>query len=375
MTKSQEYDSDTKKYMHYAKLHKDKLAARLHLQLCRIYSNIEKYKDAFTHARLAITHSHNFIMESSSLCKILTQTQKNEGKGIVLQPVSDVFPYTTLNRLHTFNMIEELNFNDLNIDPNKAFYFGDNVRMLDKLLIQYNGILKELMKKITDIEKHLNKSSEDIIEFANSLSPKATSVMPETRTVRRAKIKQRNCIGLKSVDDYIYTITIDDIVSLIPLTIDNIIPNFNNSSLEITRDSIYEKISLLGISYYLYGIEWKILYDKTKLENRMAEAIYWNRAAVDICRIFLPSNSPISELIFKDRVETPSKSPNKKTLKENGSSEKPSKVRKTPLTSPSKEEKGKGRKFHAVGNRWRKRPFAQQSHNVTQVKVLTKYLQ
>jgi hypothetical protein len=331
-----------------------------------------KYKDAFLHGRLAITHSHNFVIESSALCKTLVQCQRSISKLTPPQPASTTFLYTTLNCLHTFNMVKELEVKDDNVEENKAFYFEDRVRVLDKLLLQYNGILKEFMKRITETEKHLSKDEEDIVEFASSLSPKATTV-PENKNIRKAKIKRRNAIGLKSNHDFVFTVTADDMLYLRPLRVEDFIPDLSNAACEVNRDFLYEKITLLAISYYIYGTQWKMQYEKTKLESRLTEATYWNKAAAEICLIFLPKDSPIAEHILGKNVMTPRKSSARKMLKENSSSVKVLKSKKTPLTSPSKDTKYRLRKLNSLGIK--KRPLEQRTHNITQMKILTKYFQ
>jgi len=343
------------------------------MQLCNTYSVMGKHKDALLHGRLAITHSHNFVIESSALCKALVQCQRSISKLTSPQPVSTTFLYTTLNRIHTFNMVKELEVKDDNVEENKAFYLENRVRVLDKLLLQYDGILKEFIKRITRTEKHLSKDEEDVVEFASSLSPKAVFTVPEVKNITKAKIKKRNAIGLKSNHDFVFTITTEDMLYLRPLRVEDFIPDLSNAAYEVTRDFLYEKITLLAISYYIYGMQWKIQYEKTKIESNLTEATYWNKAAAEICHIFLPKNSPIAERILGRGVMTPKKSPTRKMLKENSSSVKVLKSKKTPLISPSKDDKYRLRKLNVLGSK--KRILEQKTHNITQMKILTKYLQ
>eukprot|EP00826_Nyctotherus_ovalis_P004273 TRINITY_DN1090_c0_g5_i1.p1 TRINITY_DN1090_c0_g5~~TRINITY_DN1090_c0_g5_i1.p1 ORF type:complete len:355 (-),score=80.18 TRINITY_DN1090_c0_g5_i1:306-1370(-) len=352
------------------KLHRDKVLARLHMQLCSVYSSMGTHKEALLQGRLAITHSHNLITESSTLCRALVQCQRSDPKLGESQPLPAAFSYVTLNRLHSFNLSKELDLKEESVEANKAFYFEDNVRILDKLLLQYNGILKEFMKRITETERHLSRE-EDIVEFASSLSPKAASAVPQVKSIKHKKIKQRNGIGLKSASDFVFAVSVDDVLHLRPMRMQDLIPNLSDAASEVGRDSIYEKITLLAISYYIYGMQWKMLYEKTRLETSSSEFTYWNEAAGEICRVFLPRSSPVAEYVLGSTVATPRKSPSRKMLKENSNSARLRKAKKTPLTSPSKEEY-RMKKLNVLGSR--KRLFGQKVHNITQMKVLTKYL-
>eukprot|EP01022_Parablepharisma_sp_SALTPOND_P000992 TRINITY_DN105401_c0_g1_i1.p1 TRINITY_DN105401_c0_g1~~TRINITY_DN105401_c0_g1_i1.p1 ORF type:complete len:599 (-),score=38.43 TRINITY_DN105401_c0_g1_i1:1271-3067(-) len=373
---------ETKKCMHYLKLCKDQLVAKLHLQLCSVFSQMKRYKDALSHARLAITHSHNFVMESCLLCKVLSQKRRYEPNMVdLLQTTSGEFLHTTLSRLHTFNMTKETETAtiDTPTHSSKAFYFGDKVRVLDKLVTQYAPILKELMRKVTEVEKYLNKDKEDIVEFANSLSPRTRQpqVISDLRTKKQAKIKQRNLIGLKSKKDFIYTVNIEDFTKLAPLAVDDLVPDFQNMARELHRDSVYKKVVLLAIVYYTYGDQCKLVYEKTNLATQWEEARYWHKMTTEVCHTFLPESAPIVQRIatvIKEKREL------RKEFKENKEiMKKPKKTGKASalgFVGPAKLKKPDTRinKVHtSLGIR--AGPFTPRSPNILQGRTPMKFLQ
>ncbi len=265
-------------------------------------------------ARAAVTCCHNIVTETAFLCKALTQQRKKAEKprtrlvnqSSFLSPTSRELMYATLSRLHTFNMREtEEDTQDLGGRPAKAFYFGDSVRVLERVLALYGPILGALMRRVARTEEHMHRAPSDIVAFANSLSAPATprerilsaKEIEDLRRSRELKIKPRSVIGIKSRQDWIYTIKIEAVAAeLSPLTMEELSPD-PHVARELKRDSIYEKVVTLVTAYWILGTECRLLFDKSFVGVNRTEFKYWYTAAVETACTFLPSDSDIVDQV------------------------------------------------------------------------------
>lgn len=400
-----ERNIEYKKYGHFAKLNKNRIEAKIHLVLCEIYTDLNKFNNSLNSGRLAITHTHNMIMETASLCKIYGSRPTKYMRSVLkdrtefLQPNSNDFLYTTVSKLHTFNMKDfEGDTGTMSVKNNtKVYYFDDELTVIEKLTSKFGPILKQLMNRITYTEKHLNKDKEDIVEFANSLSPKSRphekpenflSTLEELKRKKASKIKRRDLIGIKSNKDWINSIKMSDFLVLQPLTFEHLKPDYQNIVKELHRDSIYEKVVLLIISYYLYGKKAEQLFEKTKLGKWKEECVFWLKNAAEICCEFLPENTQFVQQILNSYQNTYSKL--QKLIdfqkftsnKENIRTKSPQKIQ-SPLNllSPnkplllSKKVDRTAKVYTALGTHKKNLPFSPRSQNTQKGKTPMKYLQ
>lgn len=85
-------------------------------------------------------------------------------------------------------------------------------------------------------------------------------------------------------------------MQITPLTIHDL---YSNSSIEVelTRDSILEKISFLAVSYFCISTELRFLIqvkeDTETPAMRKKQSEYWHAKALEISCSFFPSESPL----------------------------------------------------------------------------------
>lgn len=104
-------------------------------------------------------------------------------------------------------------------------------------------------------------------------------------------------LGYLNQSEWLYLLNIGNIMQITPLTIHDLYSN-SKIDVELSRDSILEKISFLAISYFCVSTELRFLVSsKEKLSidpvQVKAESEFWHGKALEISCGFLPSESPL----------------------------------------------------------------------------------
>lgn len=104
-------------------------------------------------------------------------------------------------------------------------------------------------------------------------------------------------LGYLNQSEWLYLLNIGNIMQITPLTIHDLYSN-QKIDVELSRDSILEKITFLAISYFCVSTELRFLVSsKEKLSFDpmyvKAESEFWHGKALEISCGFLPSESPL----------------------------------------------------------------------------------
>ena len=84
------------------------------------------------------------------------------------------------------------------------------------------------------------------------------SRIEELKKWDKYKIKVRTMLGKKCKEDWIYNVNIGNVMHLFPLSLDELAIHADTTH-EISRDAMFEKIILLAVSYFCLGTELRFL--------------------------------------------------------------------------------------------------------------------
>ena len=168
-------------------------------------------------------------------------------------------------------------------------YYDHSVSMLERTALRVYPIIKEIsqrMVKHKDIgmpeKKSMSKEVEAKIKGALDGSP---------------PLNMKVLLGYLNQSEWLYLLNIGNIMQITPLTIHDLYSN-QKIDVELSRDSILEKITFLAISYFCVSTELRFLVSsKEKLSFDpvyvKAESEFWHGKALEISCGFLPSESPL----------------------------------------------------------------------------------
>ena len=115
-------------------------------------------------------------------------------------------------------------------------------------------------------------------------------------------------LGYLNQSEWLYLLNIGNIMQITPLTIHDLYTT-QKIDLELSRDTILEKISYLAVSYFCVSTELRFLSHskdhKTTFSHSAfepayvkAESEFWHGKALEISCSFLPSESPLVTHIY-----------------------------------------------------------------------------
>eukprot|EP00350_Pseudokeronopsis_sp_OXSARD2_P013831 CAMPEP_0170568474 /NCGR_PEP_ID=MMETSP0211-20121228/81222_1 /TAXON_ID=311385 /ORGANISM="Pseudokeronopsis sp., Strain OXSARD2" /LENGTH=124 /DNA_ID=CAMNT_0010890387 /DNA_START=839 /DNA_END=1213 /DNA_ORIENTATION=+ len=104
-------------------------------------------------------------------------------------------------------------------------------------------------------------------------------------------------LGFFNQSEWLYLLNIGNIMQITPLTVHDLYSN-TTWEVELTRDSILEKMSYLAVSYFCMSTELRFIYqikDDPKIDPvlKKKESEFWHSKALEIACSFFPSESPL----------------------------------------------------------------------------------
>jgi len=107
----------------------------------------------------------------------------------------------------------------------------------------------------------------------------------------------RTLLGYLNQNEWLYLLNIGNIMQITPLTVQDL---YASSSLEVelSRDSILEKVSFLAVSYFCVSTEIRFIVQLKEDPNvdavaKRKESEFWHGKALEVSCTFLPSESPL----------------------------------------------------------------------------------
>jgi hypothetical protein len=229
-------DSLTTKFRHL------KYLSKTHMQFCAILSQQNKHIEALEQAKCGAMYSNEIIYLTAKVAKQLSMEKS----------------LSTMSKLPNNSFV------------NKQFSNSDFIQLLGRKIIPI------------------------IDELASILVPRSnTKKCKESNS--RTKEDARNLFGHLKSNDWVSGLNIGNIMQLSPLTIQDLTGNCQ-IDIEITRETLLEKIALLAASYFCISTEKRFLAITKVAKPRESE--FWHAKALQIACCFLPSDCPLVTHIF-----------------------------------------------------------------------------
>lgn len=162
--------------------------------------------------------------------------------------------------------------------------------MLERTALRVFPIIKEIQSRMVR-HKDIQGGSSSFEGHKNS-AKSVKSVLGEN-----SSLNMKVLLGYLNQSEWLYLLNIGNIMQITPLTIHDLYSN-QKIDVELSRDSILEKITFLAISYFCVSTELRFLVSsKEKLSFDpiyvKAESEFWHGKALEISCGFLPSESPL----------------------------------------------------------------------------------
>lgn len=220
---------------------------RLNMQLCGMLSCAESHMAALMYSKAAARAAHALVTESLALC----HRQLAHLKALTAPQVKDFDASLTL-------------------DPD--------------------------LKATQD----LSLSAKPILEYLDAkMKGKATTDKPP-------KISTRSTLGVQRYTDWIYSIRVEDLMQLEPLTIQDI-QTVGDPLMELSRDKLIEKVCKLVGAYYCVAKELRLSSGQSTAKAR--EAQLWHYRSLEIAQELLPRECVLVENLrssYSQHFELPS---------------------------------------------------------------------
>ena len=160
-------------------------------------------------------------------------------------------------------------------------YISSFEAILDDVLIRINEI-KELFQSLTN-EKHTNAKPHTVMTKAK---------INDMKRDKTFKISKRNILGVKSKGDWVDDTNIGNVMRITPIKLDEFNVPLEPYG-EINKDSLLEKVILLGICYFSLSTELRLIDENLCKFNIESERIH--AKAVEIACMYLPPTCPLVE--------------------------------------------------------------------------------
>ena len=108
----------------------------------------------------------------------------------------------------------------------------------------------------------------------------------------------RSFLGPKNKEDWVYSLNIGNVMHLTPMILEELNIHMDSSH-ELSRDALLEKIILLCVSYFCVGTELRFLSQKKGAKvYPKEEGEKWQAKALHCSGTFLPSECPLVQHII-----------------------------------------------------------------------------
>ena len=185
--------------------------------------------------------------------------------------------------------------------PTNTFYFEESLPVIEKLINSHYPILNELAKRLNTYEEYLNRANDLKLmsikgggSFRREVIGLTKEKIEEMKRNKTFKANSRNTLGLKPIEDWIYNISISNIMNISPLKLQDLAIS-SEIAHEISKDALYEKVIMIVIAYFSIAVEYRFMHSGASIYQW--EAKYWHKAAVEVACTFLPSKCPLVEYI------------------------------------------------------------------------------
>ncbi len=109
------------------------------------------------------------------------------------------------------------------------------------------------------------------------------------------KLSVRNVLGIKHADDWIFNLNIGNVMHLSLMNTEELNASLDTTH-ELCKDAMLEKIVLASVAYFCIGTEMRFLMNKSdpaKSAELKRDSEAWHAKALHIGSLFLPPDCPL----------------------------------------------------------------------------------
>eukprot|EP00826_Nyctotherus_ovalis_P036531 TRINITY_DN3246_c0_g2_i1.p1 TRINITY_DN3246_c0_g2~~TRINITY_DN3246_c0_g2_i1.p1 ORF type:complete len:330 (+),score=39.00 TRINITY_DN3246_c0_g2_i1:279-1268(+) len=210
---------------------------RLHLQYCAIMSQLNKHEQALEHAKYGLKYSSLILSKTIEIAeRMCGANYSEEDNGLSASTQHKTF-FVDSSKPHTTDPIIHL--------------------AASKIL----PVLHTLLSKITE---------------------------PHSQPLR--SLDMRNAFGYCQTEEWCANVNMSSVMQVSPMTLQDLI-SASTDELELTREFILEKISLILVSHFCISTEKRFIAASTKQSLKHAE--YWHAKTLELACQFLPPECPL----------------------------------------------------------------------------------
>jgi hypothetical protein len=162
---------------------------------------------------------------------------------------------------------------------------SNNVTMLDLCASKLLPIFHELQHTLVPDSHQANKH-----RAAGSYNPS-----------KKVQLDMRCLLGSLSNSDWLMNLNIGNIMQLSPMTLYDLYST-TDKELELTRESVLDKISLIASSYFCISTEKRFISQLiTETEQKAKiykESEFWHIKSLEICCRYMPTDCPLMSHVY-----------------------------------------------------------------------------
>ncbi|CAG9310884.1 unnamed protein product [Blepharisma stoltei] len=186
-----------------------------------------------------------------------------------------------------------------------CFKLCTNFILRYKKLQTYNKAKAIVMNSNNVTENYVEEKYKEVVERSFPVVDYLNQIILEKlgkkqKDERLLKSNTRAVDGIQTNGDAIFNLTIEELIMLRPITYHQFKAP-SNFIIEISKQSLCQKICLLAISYYSIATElWHL---RENYENKISEGKSWHSKSLEIAEKLIPFNSPILRHIKESYYE------------------------------------------------------------------------
>ena len=263
-----------------------KYLSKLHMQFCALLSQQNLHKEALEHAKYSAKYNNIILNHTIKIAESLASHS--------LEPN---IPFGTTKKL----------YNDLSSlgDMSTSFSGESNKSISELMAIKILPVLYELRAKTigdNNEKRGANRTQINNTQYQTTWNWKRhkfqTQVQPNQQQLSKP-FSIRNFFGFCQTNDWCSNANMSSIMQISPLTLQDILST-TDKELELTRESILEKITLILVAYFCVSTEKKFLSQLNEANGKVygEQSEFWHAKVLELACHFLPSECPLLGHIF-----------------------------------------------------------------------------
>lgn len=253
--------------------------SKLHMQICALLSQQEHHKEALEHAKYSVKYSHAALNRTIQLAETLITKPCGSSESFFV-------------RLKQYHRGLSGNSPGDEVAKPRTNEPPSAPPVVEFMAVKVLPILYELRIRIDgDLLEHKEKNAG---QYQTGLNWRKHKAQPAAK-----RLSMKNLFGYCQMNEWCDNVSMSSIMQISPLTLHDL-PLLSTSEVELSRESLIEKITLILISYFCVGTEKRFVSagDEERKKQWEEQSEYWHTKVLELACGFLPPNCPLLAHIF-----------------------------------------------------------------------------